>query len=90
MKADDSSPEFYINVSDSTLQDTYKTSEEYIQYQNGLSKEKKDDYITRLLKISELKITNRISKNRNEAIQQLIQSYLNNFQFYYLYYYLFL
>ena len=79
MKADDSSPEFYINVSDSTLQDTYKTSEEYIQYQNGLSKEKKDDYITRLIKISELKITNRISKNRNEAIQQLIQSYLNNF-----------
>lgn len=79
MKADNSSQEFYINVSDSSLQGTFKTSEEYIQYQNGLSKEKRDDYITRLIKISELKITNRISKNRNEAIQQLIQSYLNNF-----------
>jgi len=76
---DSTSLQLNITETDSFLRSRLMTPEDYLHYQDSIPKEKRDDYITRLFKISEIKINKRINEDGTEAFQQLIHSFLKNF-----------
>jgi hypothetical protein len=80
MNIEDSTSLNIISIeSDSSLRRKFTTPEDYIHYQNSLPKEKRDGTITRIFKVSEIKINKRILEDGTEAFQQIIQSFLKNF-----------
>jgi hypothetical protein len=76
---DSKSVEFSFTGTDSSLQSRFTTPEAYIHYQDSLPKEKRDGYVARLFRISEIKIKKRINEDGTEAFQQLIHTFLKNF-----------
>jgi hypothetical protein len=76
---DSTALQFNISEADSSLSSSLKTPEDYIKYQDALPKDKRDGYIARIFKISEIKINKRINEDGTEVFQQLIQSFLKNF-----------
>jgi hypothetical protein len=76
---DSKSVEFSFTGTDSSLQSRFTTPEAYIHYQDSLPKEKRDRYVARLFRISEIKIKKRINEDGTEAFQQLIHTFLKNF-----------
>lgn len=76
---DSTSIQFNITESDAALRSRLVTPEDYIHYQDSLPKEKRDGYIARLFKLSEIKINKRINEDGTEAIQELTNAFLKNF-----------
>lgn len=71
--------ELSFTGTDSLVRKRLNTPEAYIKYQDSLPKAKRDPYIARLFKVSEIKINKRISEDGAEALRDLINNFVKNF-----------